>query len=92
MGRRQRLPWRTACRVVHRQDAIVLPERQVRQARRQPGIFTSYTSGINAATTPYVAILDHDDEVDLVPIVAYLNEVGERHDLIYTDEVRFGQG
>ncbi len=56
------------------------------------GIFTSYTSGINAATTPYVAILDHDDEVDLGPIVAHLNEVGERHDLIYTDEVRFGQG
>ncbi|AQQ48825.1 hypothetical protein A8F66_02555 [Burkholderia cenocepacia] len=55
------------------------------------GIFTSYTSGINAATTPYVAILDHDDEVDLAPIVAHLNTAGEHHDLIYTDEVRFGQ-
>ncbi len=55
------------------------------------GIFSAYTSGVNAATAPYVAILDHDDEVDLTLVLAHLKQTGERCDLIYTDEIRFGQ-
>jgi glycosyltransferase involved in cell wall biosynthesis len=55
------------------------------------GIFASYIAGVNVATAPYVAILDHDDEVDLAPIIADLKRVGDRYDLLYTDEIRFGQ-
>jgi glycosyltransferase involved in cell wall biosynthesis len=56
------------------------------------GIFAGYTSGVLASTAPYIAILDHDDEVDLGPIVDYLKKAGDRHDLVFTDETRFGQG
>jgi glycosyltransferase involved in cell wall biosynthesis len=56
------------------------------------GIFAAYSSGVMASTSPYIAILDHDDEVDLTPIIDHLNKNGDRYDLVFTDETRFGQG
>jgi len=56
---------------------------------RNRGIFAAYTSALVAASAPYCAILDHDDEVDLVPLVQFLERHREQYDLIFTDETKF---
>jgi glycosyltransferase involved in cell wall biosynthesis len=68
------------------------PHIQYVHHKTNQGIFAAYSSGVMASTAPYIAILDHDDEVDLAPIASHLKQDGDRYDLVYTDEVRFGQG
>lgn len=52
------------------------------------GIVASYLDGFAAATGRHVGILDHDDEVDLAPLVARLAAAPDL-DLLYCDEAKF---
>ncbi|QSN60691.1 MULTISPECIES: glycosyltransferase [unclassified Caballeronia] len=56
---------------------------------RNRGIFAAYTSALVAASAPYAAILDHDDEVDLIPLVQFLKRHRDEYDLVFTDETKF---
>ncbi|MFM0138664.1 glycosyltransferase family 2 protein [Caballeronia grimmiae] len=56
---------------------------------RNRGIFAAYTSALAAAGAPYCAILDHDDEVDLVPLMQFLERHRDEYDLVFTDETKF---
>ncbi|MDR5751446.1 MULTISPECIES: glycosyltransferase [unclassified Caballeronia] len=53
------------------------------------GIFAAYVSALVAADAPYSAILDHDDEVDLAPLVRFLGRNRDGYDLVFTDEAKF---
>lgn len=54
------------------------------------GISSSYKSAIEAASGDYIAILDHDDEINLAGVVDSLKSALRLdYDLIYTGESRF---
>jgi glycosyltransferase involved in cell wall biosynthesis len=54
------------------------------------GIAASYVSGLREASGTFVAILDHDDEVDLRELFSSLDDSSyQEYDLIYTNEAKF---
>ncbi|MBD9653004.1 glycosyltransferase [Ensifer sp. ENS09] len=53
------------------------------------GIRSAYVSGFTQASGKYVGILDHDDEVNLAPLLDCLLGCGDEIDLLYTDERKF---
>ena len=53
------------------------------------GITGSYIRGFLAANAPYSAILDHDDELNLQPVLDMISTSGNKFDFLYTDEQKF---
>lgn len=55
------------------------------------GIACSYADGFMAATHEYTAILDHDDEVDLYPLLHLVRSLSYKPHFIYTNERKFSE-
>jgi len=66
----------------------IFPNLIIHNNKQNQGIFYAYSKGFELASARYTGILDHDDKLNIAPLVKILEDK-TTYELVYTNEYKF---
>jgi glycosyltransferase involved in cell wall biosynthesis len=83
-------PYSSEVRDFSSRAAEILPNFQLISHEENSGIRQAYISGFKKARGTFLAILDHDDEIEIAKTIDIIKKTNyNEYDLIYTNEAKF---